>query len=125
MQQFSVREANLDDIDALIDMTMAMVLETEDMHLEQGQVREAWRTLFHNPKQEIPWEEGKAFLQCHGGEVVGMMRVSVQSFSMVRLRSIYIKPNYRGQGHFKSLWKEVLQLIREKNVKEITLGLFN
>ena len=118
---FKVREANLADLESLVSFIMAEAAEAEGRQLSPGAVRAGVRAGLENPDVARYWvlENDQAGV--------------IASISIVRewsdwhasdywwIQSLFIKPDYRGQGFLRHLLKVVRMKARLEDVVELKL----
>lgn len=116
----TIREASIDDAMSIAGFQIAMALETEDKTLDPEIVDPAVRAVFSDPS--------KGFYLV--GEiddcVVGSLLITYEwsdwrNCNMWYIQSLFVEKEYRGQGVFKKMYKQVVELARQEDVMFVRL----
>jgi ribosomal protein S18 acetylase RimI-like enzyme len=112
----NIRLAQKEDAPALIDFNQAMALETEGKQLDSNTLRNGVEAVFADKKK------GFYVVAESGGKIIGGLMVTFE-WSDWRdnwfwwIQSVYILPDYRGQGIYRLLYEFVKKKAGEsKNV---------
>lgn len=111
MISLTVRPAKLADYPSLVEGNQRLAWETERKRLDPDVVAAGVRRLFEEPAR------GRYFLAISNGRVVGQM-LHTREWSDWRngdfwwLQSVYVWPEWRGQGVFRVLYRHVEALAR-------------
>jgi len=106
-----IREATASDLNVIVGFNLAMALETEQKGLDDTVLRNGVRRALAHP------ESGPYFLAERSGRVVGQCMVT-HEWSDWRsgwfwwFQSVYIAPEHRRSGVFRSLYAHVEKLAR-------------
>ena len=100
------RPAVREDLDIIVQMQLAMALETEDMRLDKGTLRAGVRAVFDDPRK------GRYFVAEIDGKVAGLL-LTMDEWSDWRngtvlwIHSVYVSPEFRRGGVFRSLYQSL------------------
>jgi GNAT superfamily N-acetyltransferase len=103
---FSLRDATLADLDALVEFNAAMAWETEHKRLDPAVLRPGVAAVFDDPRRGFYRVAERA------GTVVGGLLVTYE-WSDWRcgdwwwIQSVYVRPEARGHGVFGALYRDV------------------
>ncbi len=117
----TIRAANTEDAGDIARFNQAMALETEDKHLETHTIRAGVMRMLQDP------DLGFYLVACTGEEVVGCLAVTTEWSDWRNglwwwIQSVYVLPEWRGQGAFSRLYNEVRDRARaERDVCGIRL----
>lgn len=107
-----IRPGLLFDIDVIADFQVKMAFETENLKLDPATVNLGVSAVMDDPSK------GKYWLAEVDGEVVGCL-LTVPEWSDWRngtvlwIHSVYVKPDFRQHGVFKSLYTHLKQMVVE------------
>ncbi len=98
-----IREATIDDMDAIIDFQLKMAMETEDVKLDSEILMAGVKALFE--KSEL----GLYYVAEVDGKVVGSTMTTYEwsdwrNATMIWLQSVYFLPEYRNQKLFSKMY---------------------
>ncbi|WP_447975208.1 N-acetyltransferase family protein [Nitrospira sp. Kam-Ns4a] len=113
----TVRDARLGDLDVLVEFNAAMALETEGRYLDRGRLRAGTLAVLESP--------GRGFyrvaelVQEGGGRVVGQLLITAEwsdwrNAAFWWLQSVYVHPDWRRRGVYRSLHESVLRDARRR-----------
>lgn len=111
VEAIQVRPARTDDLSLMARWAEEMALETEDKRLDYATVSRGIRMGFDDP------ERGRYFIAETGGQPVGTLMLTFE-WSDWRcawwwwIQSVYIHPEHRRRGVYRSLHAHVLSLAR-------------
>jgi GNAT superfamily N-acetyltransferase len=112
-----VRQALQDDLDALVDFSAAMALETEDRRLDLHRLRRGVRAVFESPARGfyLVAESRDAV----GPRVIGQLLVTYEwsdwrNATFWWIQSVYVHPNRRRQGVYSRMHQFVVQSARAR-----------
>ena len=106
-----IREATLQDLDALVEGNAAMAVETERLQLDRAVLRAGVAALL----------EGRApgtYRVCEvEGRVVGQILVTYEwsdwrNRTVWWIQSVYVQPEFRGRGVYRHLYAAVVESAR-------------
>ena len=116
----NIREANSNDLLILVNNNQALAQETEALELNKNILREGI-------KQALKRRECHYFVAMMDGNVVGQSMITYEWSDWRNgiiwwIQSVYVHPNYRKQGVFRSLFLHIENLARSNpQVKAIRL----
>jgi ribosomal protein S18 acetylase RimI-like enzyme len=110
----TLRPATADDAQIIAEYTVAMALETEHKRLDPETVLAGVRHGIANPA------EARYFVAETNGQVVGQLMVTFEwsdwrNGTFWWIQSVYVHPDHRTAGVFKSLYRHVELLARQQN----------
>jgi ribosomal protein S18 acetylase RimI-like enzyme len=102
----SVRKATPEDAEFLVHGNAAMALETEHLSLDLDRLRNGVHALFEDASK------GVYYIAEAGGRRAGQMMITYEwsdwrNGNFWWIQSVYVLPEYRGRGVFKSLYRHV------------------
>lgn len=106
MQQIAIRAASPDDFRVIADFNCRLAIETENKTLVPEVVEAGVRAMFEETSR------GRYFVACTDDTIVGQL-MHTWEWSDWRngeiwwLQSVYILPDFRGQGIFRSLYRNL------------------
>jgi GNAT superfamily N-acetyltransferase len=118
---FQVREASVDDLEPLVSLTMAEAAEAEGRELSPKVLRIGIKTGIENPEVARYW-----ILEHYQAGVIGSISI-VKEWSDWRagyywwIQSLFIAPEFRGQGFLSHLLAAVKEKARLENAVELRL----
>lgn len=121
MSDFVIRAATVDDLETLADFNVRLAEETEGTSLDRETVRRGVRTLLSDGTR------GSYLVACAGG-IIGQM-MHTREWSDWRngdiwwVQSVYVHPDYRRQGVFRSLYSH-LKTLAESDPDVVGLRLY-
>ena len=115
-----IRNATVEDAESIADFQVAMALETENKKLDAANVLTAVKAVFEDSKK------GFYLVGEVDGKVAGSLMITYEwsdwrNSNMWYIQSVFVTKEYRGLGVFKSLYKKVIELAKEKNVMYVRL----
>ena len=115
-----IREASINDIPTLAKNNEALARETENIQLHS-------EILFAGISNALKREDCHYFVAELNGEVVGQTMITYEwsdwrNGVMWWIQSVYVQPEYRKKGIFRSLFKHIEHLAEnQSNVKALRL----
>ena len=108
--EINIREAHTDDLSILVENNLALAKETESLNLSEEVLREGI-------EQALTREECHYFVAVISGKVVGQTMITYEWSDWRNgviwwMQSVYVYPDYRKQGVFRTLFKHVETLAR-------------
>ena len=109
---FEIRPAGPEDAAVIADFNSCLAAETEGKSLQPDIIADGVRTLLADPRH------GRYFVALNAGTIVGQI-MHTREWSDWRngeiwwLQSVYVLPEYRNRGVFRSLYGHLEQLARE------------
>ena len=108
-----IREAELADAPVIVDFNLRLAAETENLKLEPAVVREGVATLLREPAR------GMYFVAEVAGNIVGQAMITYEwsdwrDGNLWWLQSVYVLPEFRQAGVFRSLFRHLLELARAR-----------
>lgn len=119
--EYRIRRATVDDLEILVSFALAEAQEAEGMGLSAGTVSEGVRVGLEDPAVAIYW-----VVESQGAGIVGGISV-VREWSNWNaayywwIQSLYLKPDYRGQGLLKHLIEAVRREAKGREALELRL----
>jgi ribosomal protein S18 acetylase RimI-like enzyme len=107
----SIRPATQADAEFLVRGNASMALETEHLSLDLDRLRDGVHALFEDPSR------GVYYIAESGGRRVGQMMITYEwsdwrNGNFWWIQSVWVEPDFRGRGVFKSLYAYVEALAR-------------
>ena len=111
-ENFSVREASWSDLDHLIKFNAAMALETEGRVLDKERLRSGTEAVLSTPSRGV-YIVGEYGERSQGRQVIGQLLLTYEwsdwrNANFWWIQSVYVHPDWRNRGVFRSLYKYVL-----------------
>jgi ribosomal protein S18 acetylase RimI-like enzyme len=108
-QSITVREASEADADIISQFNINMAWETEEKKLDREKISAGVESLFLKP------EYGFYMVAESGDEIVASLMITYEWSDWRNglfwwIQSVYVKPEYRRQGIYRSMYKAVLKL---------------
>ncbi len=112
MTDITIRPATPEDAEFLVRGNAAMALETEHLSLDLDRLRDGVHALFDNPSR------GLYYIAEINGRRVGQMMITYEwsdwrNGNFWWIQSVWVEPEFRGQGVFKALYAHVETLARQ------------
>ena len=116
----NIREATIEDAPSIAGFQIAMALETENKQLDPSIVEQAVQAVFEDASR------GFYLVGEVNGVVVGSLLITYEwsdwrNCDMWYIQSLFVEANHRGQGVFKKLYRQVIDLAKSKNVMFVRL----
>ena len=115
-----VRDAEIQDANAIAEFQILMAKETENKELDSATVLEAVQSVFH--------DTGKGFYLVAeaDGKVVGSLMITFEwsdwrNCNLWYIQSVFVESEHRGQGIFKALYQEVIARATAEKVMFVRL----
>lgn len=111
---FPIRPACMDDWAVIADFNCRLAAETEGKTLQKQTIEAGVQTLLSDPRH------GRYFVATDAGTVIGQM-MHTREWSDWRngeiwwLQSVFVLPEYRNQGVFRSLYQHLSDLARSSS----------
>jgi ribosomal protein S18 acetylase RimI-like enzyme len=110
----SIREAQVNDIEHLIDFQQKMAMETENVSLEYSALAEGLKILFEDSSK------GTYYVAEEANEVIGCLMTTYEwsewrCGNVLWIQSVYIKPSHRGLGIFKLMYEHIKSLVTKES----------
>jgi ribosomal protein S18 acetylase RimI-like enzyme len=105
-----IREAQKNDIDALVGFQQAMAIETEDYHLPEAQIRAGIEALLEDSRK------GKYYVVEKDNEVCACTMTTFEwsdwrNAWVIWIQSVYVKPEFRRQGLYTALYEHIKEIV--------------
>ena len=119
---FSIRRANSDDLQLLVEFQMNMAVESEGIHLNENTIRLGVTAVLQNKVAAEYW-----LVASHDGPV-GMMMVVPEwsdwrNGTVLWMHSVYVVPEWRKCGAFASMFDHLKSQVNQ-NVELVGLRLY-
>lgn len=106
----TIRTATPDDALFIIDFQLKMAMETEGILLDYHTVTEGVHAVFKDPAK------GAYYVAVSDGKVIGSLMTTYEwsdwrCGTVLWIQSVFIVPEYRGQGVFKKMYEFIQQLV--------------
>jgi len=103
-----VRSAGADDAPAIVAYNLALALESEELALDADAVARGVAHVFMDPSR------GRYLVAEADGVMIGQLMLTWEwsdwrDGTFWWIQSVYVAPEHRGQGVFKSLFQEVIR----------------
>ena len=110
---YHVRAATPADVEIIVAFNRSMAQETEAKNLAVDLVRPGVRTVVENPTL------GRYFVACRAGAVVGQLMITTEwsdwrNGQIWWIQSVYVRPDHRRRGVFRSLYRHVEAVARDR-----------
>ena len=115
-----IREAHTDDLSILVENNLALAKETESLNLDKD-------VLGKGIEQALSRKECHYFVAVISGKIVGQTMITYEWSDWRNgviwwMQSVYVYPEYRKQGVFRTLFKHIENLARtDSQVKALRL----
>lgn len=114
------RRAQPAESDALVSLILAMALESEGQVLDEATLRTGIEAVFQNPTLGVYW------VIANGDTLIGCTLITTEWSDWNNapywwVQSLYIQPEWRGQGLFEKLLSTLEVAARSQNVRELRL----
>jgi len=115
-----IREAHTDDLSILVENNLALAKETESLNLDKDVLRKGI-------EQALSRKECHYFVAVISGKIVGQTMITYEWSDWRNgviwwMQSVYVYPEYRKQGVFRTLFKHIENLARtDSQVKALRL----
>lgn len=105
-----IRRANITDLSSIVEFQIAMALETEQLQLHEPTVVKGVEAVFADPSK------GTYYVAETNGQVVGSLLTTYEwsdwrNGTVLWIQSVYVRPKFRKQSIFSSLYKHILELV--------------
>jgi GNAT superfamily N-acetyltransferase len=106
MNEILIRHATVADASTLVQFQRSMAMETESLKLDEARLTAGVAAVLGDAKK------GRYYVAECEGAVVGML-LTIPEWSdwrnatVIWIHSVYVRPEYRGQGVFRRLFDEV------------------
>ena len=110
--EITIRRASVSDLETLVGFNAAMAQETEDKALSVDTLRNGIRAMLDDDSL------GFYLVAETGGEAIGQLMVTTEwsdwrNSHFWWLQSLYVRPEFRRQGVFRRLYRQVEEQARE------------
>ena len=109
------------DAEILTQFQWNMIYETEDVELDKERMFQSVKHLINAPSEGTLPKHGVYLVKLIKGEVIGSLRLSIESATRWWILSVYVKKEFRRQGHYSSLYKHAVKMGKENGVESIKL----
>jgi GNAT superfamily N-acetyltransferase len=110
--EMRIRPATPADTAVVAQFNLRLALETEHLNLDPARVRAGVAAVLADPAK------GRYYVAESGGQVLGQVMITYEwsdwrNGNLWWLQSVYVAPEFRGQGVFRALFQYVSQAARE------------
>ena len=119
--EIRIRQAGLADREVIADFNVRLAEESEGLHLEPACVQAGVNAVLNDPAK------GTYYVADVNGAVAGQTMITYEwsdwrNGNLWWIQSVYVKPEFRGQGVFRRLFDHVRALAsRQKDVPALRL----
>lgn len=118
--QTRIEPATLDDLPALVDLVMSLLLIEKDFEPDRNKQKHGLRLILEQPNR------GRIFVLRTDHALIGMVNLqftisTAEGGMVLLLEDLIIHPEHRGQGYGTRLIEYVLDFARKKDFRRITL----
>lgn len=110
----TTRRAEIADAEAFVRFNQAMAWETEQLRLDAGKLLEGVTGLFQQPQYGF-YVVAECDGQIAGGLMITFEWSDWRNQVFWWIQSVYVLPEFRGQGVYRSLYEGVKAMAREQN----------
>ena len=120
MADYNISKALPDDADAIVQFQMAMAMETEGVTLDRERVQQGVSAVMKDESRGV-YIVAKA-----GAATIGSLMITREWSDWTNrwywwVQSVYVLPDYRKKGVFKTLYSCVKELAKEAGVSKVRL----
>ncbi len=114
-EKFNIRDATITDVPILADMNIGIARETEGKELDKGIISEGVKMAVTDPSL------ARYFVAELSGVIAGQTMVTYEwsdwrAGQIWWLQSVYVLPQYRGKGCFRSLYQYIRGLAEQDSL---------
>mgnify|MGYP006277252267 CR=1 FL=1 len=111
MENLVIEKADKQSINTIVDFQIKMAYETENMELDKNTVFKGVKHIFKHP------EEGYYMLCRINNDIISTLLVLYEwsdwrNGKVLWIHSVYVLPEWRGNGVFKKMYQELQKLVR-------------
>ncbi|MEM7785935.1 MAG: GNAT family N-acetyltransferase [Planctomycetota bacterium] len=117
---FSIRMGNGEDASAIAEFQLAMAWETEDKKLDLNVVQSAVRKVFQDATKGF-YIVAESNAQVVAGLLITKEWSDWRDTDIWYIQSVYVVNEFRGQGIYKAMYRRIVELAKENDVKHIRL----
>ncbi len=117
---YKISTGNQEDIQALVQFQVDMALESEGTALDRERVTKGISAVMEDQNKGI------YLLARSDGKPIGSLMLTREWSDWTNrwywwIQSVYVQPEYRGQGVYKALYDKVKEMAREQGVVQVRL----
>jgi GNAT superfamily N-acetyltransferase len=118
--ELRVEPASLDDLPALVELTMDLFAHSGDLRADSRVQEHGLRLILEQPSR------GRIFVLRNQDAIYGMVNLlftisTAMGGFVILMEDVIVHPKHRGNGYGSLLMKYVLDFARKKNFRRITL----
>lgn len=118
----SIRAAKFKEIQDIIEFQILMARETENLELDRKELTHGVEAVFEDRARGVYYVAVSEEEQVVGCLMTTFEWSEWRNGQVLWIQSVYVKPEYRGQGIFKKLFGHIKNIMNEdKSVKGIRL----
>jgi ribosomal protein S18 acetylase RimI-like enzyme len=107
-----IREATKEDAGQIAAFQLEMAMETENLQLDIDIVTKGVHRVFDEPAK------GTYYVAENNGEVIASLLTTFEwsdwrNGTILWIQSVYVSPQFRGKGIYKSMYRHIRQLVDE------------
>ena len=120
MTQITIRDATIDDLEAVTRYNIDLAFETEDLRLDADTVSRGVRALLEDPSK------GRYFMAERNSVVIGQLATTFEwsdwrNGMFLWIQSVFVDARHRQSGVFRALYRHVEELSRAPGVCGVRL----
>lgn len=110
--EFKIRLAKKVEAEIIIDFQINMALETENLVLQKPRISDGVKAVFNDKSK------GEYWLAENGDKIIASMLMTPEwsdwrNATVLWFQSVYVMPEYRGKGVFKSMYNHLKHFVKE------------
>ena len=114
MENFTIREADIADIEIITNFQLAMALESENLELDNNILSKGVKAVFEDSFK------GKYYVAESDGQVVASLMTTYEwsdwrNGMVIWIQSVYVRPEFRKSGVFRRMYNHLKTLVETSN----------
>jgi ribosomal protein S18 acetylase RimI-like enzyme len=120
MSSITVARATIDNLSDIVSFQIAMALETEGINLDEAVITSGVKAVFDDPSK------GVYFIVKDGDKAIASNLITYEwsdwrNRNIWWIQSVYVRPEYRKQGVFKTLYNHLKEQVELNNIGGLRL----
>jgi ribosomal protein S18 acetylase RimI-like enzyme len=120
MSSITVARATIDNLSDIVSFQIAMALETEGINLDEAVITSGVKAVFDDPSK------GVYFIVKDGDKAIASNLITYEwsdwrNRNIWWIQSVYVRPEYRKQGVFKTLYSHLKEQVELNNIGGLRL----